>query len=170
MLALSLDSQDNIRWIANGRRGERDVVPLTLWPIWRPQRLTHRPARGRPSASLMSRSRRCHRVRKMVSRGLMCHTQRGRCKGVSLPIWQCLSKWRAFTNLTPCTEGWERQGVIDVRLTEKWAEFVSHTHTHTLNNKQWHWANTSLCIWLTEKGTSQKRSHFEQLKLKQLPF
>lgn len=116
------------------RQEERDVVPHTLWPGWRLHRLTHRPARGRPSTSLTSRSRQCHRVRKMVSRRLMCHPQRGRYEGVSLPIWQCLSKWRAFTNLTPCTEGWEKQGVTDVRLTEK-AGRVCHTHTHTLNNK-----------------------------------
>lgn len=69
------------------------------------------------------------RVRKMVSRRLMCHPQWGRYKGVSLPIWQHLSKWRAFTNLTPCAEGWEKHGVADVRLTEKQGEFVAHTHT-----------------------------------------
>ncbi len=48
-------------------------------------------------------------------------------------------------------EGWGRRGVTDERLTEKWGEFV----THTLNNKQWRWANTSLWIWLTEKSTPQ---------------
>lgn len=142
------EASEGIRWSLSGRWGERDVVPLTLWPGWRLRRLTHRPARGRPSTSLTSRSRRCHRVRKMASRRLMCHPQRGRYEGVLLPIWQRLSKRRAFTNLTPCAEGWEKQGVTDVRLTDR---RVCHTHTHSTIR---HWANTSLCIWLTEKDTS----------------
>lgn len=73
-------ASESIRLSLGGRRRDRDVVPLTLWPGWRHHQLTHRAARGRPSTSLMSRSRQWHRVRKMVSRGLMCHTQRDATK------------------------------------------------------------------------------------------
>lgn len=83
---------ESMRWRLGRRRRDQDVVPLTLWPGWRHHRLTHRPARGRPSTSLMSRSRQWHRVRKMVSRGLMCHTQRDalavRCLTANLALSQ----------------------------------------------------------------------------------
>lgn len=105
---------------------ESGVLFLSLSkPGWRHHRLTHWPARGRPSISLAaSHSRQCHRVRKMVSRRLMCHPQWGCYKGVSLPIWQCLCKWRVFTNLTPCTE----HGVTDVTGAQESGESLSHTH------------------------------------------
>lgn len=81
------------------------------------------------------------RVRKMARRGLMCHPQRGRLRRCFAASLATSPQAESIYNSHTMRRRLRKAGCYWCKESGK---SLSLTHTHTLNNKQWHWANTGL--------------------------